>query len=78
MLPSLRKTARSIGIDGRKFDACLDSGEHASEIARDLETGRSLGIGHPALFINGRFLSGFQRYETMAAIIEDELTRVPK
>ena len=78
-VPTLKKTARSLGINGSKFDACLDSGEHASEIARDLETGRSLGVsGTPALFINGRFLSGFQRYETMAAIIEDELTRVPK
>ena len=78
-VPTLKKMARSLGINGSQFDACLDSGEHASEIARDLETGRSLGVtGTPALFINGRFLSGFQRYETIAAIIEDELTRVPK
>ena len=73
-VPSLRKTARSLGLNGAKFDSCLDSEQFASEIKIDLEAGRSAGItGTPGFFINGRFLSGIQRFESMAAIIEDEL-----
>lgn len=78
-VPNLKKMARSLGVEGAKFDSCLDSGKYQGEVARDLETGRSLGVdGTPALFINGRFLSGFQRYETLVAIIEDELANLPK
>lgn len=78
-VPNLRKTARSLGLNGAKFDTCLDSEQFASQIRLDLETGRSVGVtGTPGLFINGRFLHGFQRFESLAAIIEDELARKPK
>ena len=73
---SLRRTASDIGLDTDAFDSCLDSRRHSAAVDADLEAGRMLGItGTPALFINGRFLSGAQPYEVISAIIDDELRR---
>ena len=37
---------------------------------------RELGIGGtPALFINGRYMSGAQPYDAIARVIDDELRR---
>ena len=39
--------------------------------------GRQAGVtGTPAIFINGRFLSGAQPYSVISRVIEDELTRI--
>ena len=73
---ALKAAARALGLDGRSFDRCLDSGTHAAEVAEDLAAGRAVGVtGTPALFINGRYLEGIQRFETLAEIIDDELER---
>jgi predicted DsbA family dithiol-disulfide isomerase len=72
----LKETARSLGMDGDRFDACLDTGKFGAEVLGDLNAGQAAGVtGTPALFINGRFLSGAKPYEDLAAIIEDELRR---
>jgi protein-disulfide isomerase len=40
----------------------------------DQESGSRVGVsGTPALFINGRFLSGAQPFEQLAAVIDEEL-----
>jgi len=73
---SLKATAADIGLDTEAFAQCLDSGDKADEVAVDLEVARGLGLsGTPALFINGRYLSGAQPYETIARVIDDELRR---
>jgi len=73
----LKEMARSIGLAGSDFDNCLDSGRYADDVARDLAAGRSAGVtGTPALFINGRLLEGIQRFETIARIVDDELSRL--
>ena len=57
----LKARARTLGLDGAKFDECLDSKKYAEQVASDLEEGRKHGVaGTPALFINGRFLGGNQ------------------
>ena len=73
---SLKATAADIGLDTAEFARCLDSGEKADEVATDLAAARELGLsGTPALFINGRYLSGAQPYETIARVVDDELRR---
>ena len=73
----LRNTARRIGLDAGEFDSCLASGRHEEGIAADVAEGRRLGVrGTPALFINGRYLAGIQSFETLANLIDDELSRV--
>jgi len=72
----LKATARSLGVDGTDFDSCLDSGRFAAEVAADLQAGRAIGVnGTPALFINGRFLSGAKPFEDIAELVDDELRR---
>ena len=74
---SLQQTASDLGLDVNEFASCLESRRHSAAVDADLNAGRLLGItGTPALFINGRFLSGAQPYEVISAIIDDELRRI--
>ncbi|MEE9207189.1 MAG: thioredoxin domain-containing protein [Gemmatimonadota bacterium] len=75
----LKAAAVRLGMDGERFNSCLDSGKYVAEIATDVEAGMRLGInGTPALYINGRFLLGAQPFEVIATIIDDELRRADR
>ena len=75
-VPALKEKAASLGIDTEAFNACLDEDRYADKVEEDFEAGRRAGVsGTPALFINGRFLSGAQPFEEFARIIDDELKR---
>ncbi len=51
---SLKKYAAQLGLDRAKFDAELDKGVYAAEIANDVKDGEFYGVrGTPTLFING-------------------------
>jgi protein-disulfide isomerase len=68
--------ARSIGVDGAKFDICLDSGKFAAQVASEESYGQSLGVsGTPAFFINGIPLTGAQPFSAFQKIIESELAK---
>jgi protein-disulfide isomerase len=72
----LKKTAGGLELNQESFDQCLDSGKYASQVAQDAREGRAAGVsGTPAMFINGRFVSGAVPYEKIASMIEDELQR---
>ncbi len=73
-LPDLKAHAREVGVDGGKFDQCLDSGEKAKVVESHKKAGDEAGVsGTPAFFINGRLLSGAQPLEAFKAIIDKEL-----
>ena len=73
----LKTIASDLGMDSDLFGTCLDSGEFRSQVAADVEAGRQAGVtGTPALFINGRFLSGAQPFNVVSRVIDDELTRL--
>ncbi len=76
-VPDLKAAAREVpGIDGAKFDRCLDSGEKASLVEKNRKAGDDVGVsGTPAFFINGRALSGAQPLEAFTAIVEQELKK---
>lgn len=75
IVKNLKSTASKIGLDQSKFDKCLDSGEKASLVSKDLSDGSSAGVnGTPAFFINGRLLSGAVPYDQFKTIIEEELS----
>jgi protein-disulfide isomerase len=72
----LKTRAAEIGLDEEAFASCLDSGEFADQVTADLNAGRALGVsGTPALYINGRFLSGAQPFDVISRVIDDELQR---
>lgn len=71
----LKDKASRLGLSA-DFTACLDSGKYQQQVRADLESGQVLGVsGTPAMFINGRYLSGAVPYDDLAEIIRDELRR---
>jgi protein-disulfide isomerase len=73
-LKDLKVHARDIGVDGGKFDQCLDSGEKGKLVEMHRKAGEEVGVtGTPAFFINGRQLSGAQPLEAFRAIVDQEL-----
>ncbi len=72
----LKEQATKLGLKADEFNSCLDSGKHAAVVQKDLKEGQAAGVnGTPAMFINGRFLSGAVPFEQVADIIDDELRR---
>lgn len=69
-----KKWAREIGLDGAKFDSCLDSGKFAAQVASEEAYGQTLGVsGTPAFFINGVPLTGAQPFSAFQQTIDAEL-----
>jgi protein-disulfide isomerase len=76
---SLKKYAREVGLDGDKFDKCLDSGSQDKIVAENKKAGEALGVNStPAFFVNGRLLLGAQPIEEFKAIIDAELGTIAK
>jgi protein-disulfide isomerase len=75
-VPALKQAARALGIDGEKFDQCLDSGKHTANVRADYELGEKMGVNStPTIYINGRPLVGAQPFEQFKLIIDEELAR---
>ena len=75
----LKQRAVDLKLDAALFNQCLDSGRHAEAIQVDIQEGAQNGVsGTPALFINGRLLSGNQPYAEIKEVIDDELQRNAK
>jgi protein-disulfide isomerase len=73
---SLKKYAADTGLDSATFDSCLDTSKYATRVQAQMGVGSELGVNStPAVFINGRLLSGAQPYETFTAVIDEELQR---
>ena len=70
----LKATAKSLGMDSAKFDACFDSGKYDAQIKADQAAGEKVGVdGTPAFFIDGRQLTGAQPLPKFQELIDDEL-----
>jgi predicted DsbA family dithiol-disulfide isomerase len=75
-IADLKQRALDLKLDAQLFNQCLDSARHAAAIQADIQEGARNGVtGTPALFINGRLLSGNQPYAEIQDVIEDELQR---
>jgi len=71
---NLKMQARNLGMDGDKFDFCLDSGKYEQKVKDDLAYGGSLGVsGTPSFFINGVMLVGAQPQGEFEKIIDAEI-----
>ena len=78
-VPALKQAARALGVDGAKFDQCLDSGKHAANVRADYQLGEKMGVNStPTIYINGRPLVGAQPFEQFKLIIDEELARIGK
>lgn len=73
-LQDLKAGAAKLGLDRAGFDTCLDSGKYAESVKKDIRDGTRAGVsGTPAMFINGRFISGSVPYEDVAKVINEQL-----
>ena len=71
---NLKQFAVELGLDGRAFNACLDSGKYAAVVRADTAAGESLRVkGTPAFLANGRPLVGALPFEAFRQVIETEL-----
>ncbi|MDX1383934.1 MAG: DsbA family protein, partial [Thermoanaerobaculia bacterium] len=72
----LKDKAARLELAEEVFAECLDSGRHFEAVQEDLRAGAEAGVdGTPAMFVNGRFLSGAVAFETLSEIVDDELAR---
>ena len=70
----LKATAKSLGMDPSKFDACFASTKYDGMIKADQAAGEKVGVdGTPAFFIDGRPLTGAQPVNKFEELIDDEL-----
>jgi protein-disulfide isomerase len=56
--PQLAEHARTVGLDGATFDACLSSGRHAARVDRGLADGAAAGVQGTPGFVIGKTTSG--------------------
>lgn len=72
----LKAKAVELGMNAEQFNSCLDGGKYAAQVKADFDEGAKAGVnGTPAMFINGRFLSGAQPLNEITKVIDDELAR---
>ncbi len=72
----LMKLAKDLGLDSKKFDACLTSNKYKDLIQKEIAKGSSVGVqGTPAIFVNGQLVSGSQPYENFDAVIKQKLNK---
>ena len=72
--PALKQHARALGLDGAKFDRCLDSGSMASALEASRKLGESLGLNAtPTFYVNGRPVSGNLAFERFQELVDWEL-----
>ncbi len=66
-------TATRLNLNLESFRQCVDNGEGSAVVSADLATADGLGLsGTPALFINGRQVTGAPTLERLEALIGDE------
>lgn len=68
--------ARELGLNGARFDSCLDTGKYKEEVENDFRAGQQAGVsGTPASFVNGRIITGAVPFAQFETIIEEELNK---
>ncbi|OFZ15276.1 MAG: hypothetical protein A2X86_08100 [Bdellovibrionales bacterium GWA2_49_15] len=72
----LKATAKSIGLDTKKFDACLDTSKYESVVTKDMEQGGSIEVkSTPTFFVNGHIINGARDVEFFSELIDQELAK---
>ena len=74
---ALKEHARVLKLDGDRFDTCLDSGQEAAAVKKDLDEAKGLGLtGTPSFFVNGHFFSGVIDYAALKDIVNQQMNAV--
>ena len=66
--------ARDLGLDVERFRRDVASAEVKARVDADSAEAARLGVtGTPGFFVNGRFLSGAQPFDSFKRLIDQEL-----
>ena len=74
---SLRQFAANIGLDGRGFSECLDSGRHSAAVRNNYELAASAGLNSTPSFIvlvdgeTPKLIKGAHPYDTFKQVIDE-------
>jgi protein-disulfide isomerase len=75
----LEKYAKDVGLNVDKFRNDLDAKKYKDQIEAETKEGQAVGVnGTPAVFINGRKISGAYPWETFKKIADEELAKTTK
>jgi protein-disulfide isomerase len=67
----LKSYAASVGLDTKRFDQCLDSGQDAAKVNQSLQDANSHGfLGTPSFLLNGRPLAGPPSFAYLVSLID--------
>jgi len=70
----LLQYADQVGLGRETFVRCLDGERFQTEVEKDLDEGRALGVtGTPTFFINGRRLVGAHPLDTFREVVREAL-----
>jgi protein-disulfide isomerase len=70
----MKAEARTLKLDGAKFDECLDKQEQFDALKKEAQDAQRLGLsGTPSFFINGHFMSGAIGYAKLRDTVQSEL-----
>jgi protein-disulfide isomerase len=73
---ALKTKAAGLGLNAQAFNSCLDSGKEAAAVKADMKAGQEAGVnGTPAMFVNGRFISGVVPASQLSQVIDEELKK---
>jgi protein-disulfide isomerase len=72
-------TAASLNLDAAAFSACIAAPGTSAAVSADVAAAEAHGVdGTPALFVNGRFVSGAVSFTRLAELVDDELRRAAR
>jgi protein-disulfide isomerase len=70
------KAAGIAGVNAQSFNSCLESGKETPAVQSDVKAGTRAGVnGTPAMFVNGRCISGVVSTDDLSKVIDEELKR---
>ena len=73
----LKAAARQVGLDGGKFDGCLDGGQMAKTVEESVAAGKDAVVeGTPSFFVNGQLMPGPATFDSFKLMIDAELKRL--
>lgn len=71
---SLKGMAKKIGLNSKKFNNCLDSGQYEKAVEKDIAEGKKVGVkSTPTFFINGKIINGAHPIEVFDEVIKESM-----
>jgi len=68
--------AAQLGLDVKRFEACLNSGKTKPWVQADKALAEKLNVnGTPSFFVNGKFVEGFRTFEDWRQIIDEAMAK---